>query len=88
MDYGAAPRTAQAAAPRAAAYDAPSWADCVPHGCVAMPLTNESHAYPWLASLVSLTFLGVVAGPAPRAAQSSGDRAAERPPPPPQVSIS
>ena len=41
---------------------APAWDLCVPHGCADVDVTNDSsHAYPWLASIVSLTFLAFVA---------------------------
>ena len=46
---------------RAGAAIAPAWELCVPDGCP-VEFTNDTHAYPWLASTVSLVFLGAVAG--------------------------
>ena len=37
-------------------YDA--WHACVVHGCSDFPQANESHSFPYLATLVSLLFLG------------------------------
>ena len=40
----------------AIAYDA--WHACVVHGCSDFPQVNEAHSFPYLATLVSLLFLG------------------------------
>ena len=34
----------------------------MPDGCATLPIANEAHAYPWLASCVALSFLLGVAG--------------------------